>query len=665
MKTESFPGFAGLRILHLEDSPQDCALVQEAVRAAGLDATFTPAVNEVEFAQALRSRTYDVILTDNSLPGFEGPAALVLAREVQPDTPLIFVSGTLGEERAIEILKEGATDCILKNHLAQLGPAIRRAVRASRDRAGRRQAEQALRQSEERFREMAENIRDVFWSTSVDGREIHYVSPAYAQIWGRSIAELHVRPESWLEAVWPDDKQELVRRRDLLGQGLPYSLEYRILQPDGSCRWIEERGYPVRNAHGEVERRVGVAHDVTERKHLEGQLQQAQKMESIGQLAGGIAHDFSNMLTVINGYSNLLLDNQVLSAPVVESLKHIFVAGGRAANLTRQLLIFSRKSHPHSQSLDLNEVVDTVSAMLRRMIGENISLEVDLARPLPRIMADAGMLEQIMMNLAVNARDAMPKGGSLVLSTGSREFSAAECAGNPEAKPGAYVVLGVRDTGCGIPPEILPRIFEPFFTTKEEGKGTGLGLATVFGIARQHQGWVEVESEVGMGTLFQVCLPVATAAQTARATAPVESFLLVGGKETVLLVEDEEAVRAFARTVLEMHGYKVLEAGTAVDALEAWKWHHERITLLLTDLVMPDEMTGLELAQRLQAEKPGLKVLFSSGYNPGQVEQILDSKNSYCFLQKPYLPKTLARVVREVLDTGTLTVNSPSQTPFD
>ena len=664
MKTEYPAGLAALRILHLEDSQQDCVLVEDAVAAAGLTSVFTRATTGAEFARALASGNYDLILSDYSLPGYDGASALVLARELQPDIPLILVSGTIGEERAVEILRDGATDFVLKTRLARLGPAIRRALQQTRDRLGRQQAERALRESEERLREMAENIREVFWSASADGRQILFVSPAYAQIWGRPLAELHARPESWLEPVWAEDRPGLVRLRELLAQGIPYSLEYRIKQPDGTSRWIEERGYPVRSPLGEVERMVGVAHDVTERKHLEEQLQQAQKMESIGQLAGGIAHDFSNMLTVINGYSNLLLDNQTLPPNVVESLKHIFVAGGRAANLTRQLLIFSRKSYPHNQSLDLNEVVDNVTSMLRRMIGENIRLDVDLARPLPRIMADTGMLEQIMMNLAVNARDAMSKGGSLVLSTGSREVAATDYAQNSEAKPGAYVVLGVRDTGCGIPAEILPRIFEPFFTTKEEGKGTGLGLATVFGIARQHQGWVEVESEVGTGTLFQVLFPVATEAESARTTPSFEHHMLTGGKETILLVEDDESVRAFARTVLEMHGYKVLEAGTGVEALDAWKWHREKISLLLTDLVMPDEITGHELADRLQAEKPGLRVLFSSGYNPAQARDVIKSKTEFCFLQKPYQPKTLARIVREVLDHGTVTATSPSQSPF-
>jgi two-component system cell cycle sensor histidine kinase/response regulator CckA len=386
-------------------------------------------------------------------------------------------------------------------------------------------------------------------------------------------------------------------------------------------------------------------------------------MESVGQLAGGIAHDFSNMLTVINGYSMLLLDRPELPPALAESLKHIYVAGGRAANLTRQLLIFSRKSYAHRQSIDLNEAVETLAAMLRRMIGEHIRLELDLAHPLPRVLADTSMLEQVLMNLAVNARDAMPKGGGLVIATGSGETTAEDGRRHPDAKPGPHVWLGVRDTGCGIPAEILPRIFEPFFTTKEEGKGTGLGLATVFGIARQHEGWVDVESEVGAGTLFRVFLPIAPL-QSEEVRTAADNLLVQGGKEVILLVEDEEAVRAYARTVLEMNGYKVLEAASGVDALEVWKRHRDRIALLVTDLVMPDEMTGLELAQRLVVEKPGLKVLFSSGYNPEMAAAALQTEAGYSFLHKPYQPKTLARMVREMLDKGTVTATSASQTPF-
>ncbi len=670
MNTESHPGPnvpPDLQILHLEDSAADGELVRQTVRAGGLACQFTYAATAEEFLAALGRGRFDVVLADYSLPGSSGMAALVLTRELQPETPFIFVSGTIGEEQAVELLKEGATDCVLKHRLARLVPAIQRAVQETRELDRRKQAELALRQSEERFREIAENIREAFWSRSADGRQLHYVSPAYAKIWQLPLVELHARPLSWLESVWGEDKPRVVRALAELAQGTPYNLEYRIIRPDGACRWIEDRGYPVRSARGAVESIVGVAVDITERRQLEEQLQQAQKMEMIGQLVGGIAHDFSNTLTVINGYSNLLLDNPALPPAIAASLKQIYVAGGRAANLTRQLLIFSRKSYAHRQPVNLNEIIEEIASMLHRLIGEHISVQLDLAHHLPRALANMSMIEQVLMNLVVNGRDAMPHGGSLVISTGSCETTAADQQRNPEARPGPHVWVSVRDTGCGIAPDILPRIFEPFFTTKEAGRGTGLGLSTVLGIARKHQGWVEVESEVGTGTLFRVFLPVAAVAAPAAEVPVADTALVQRGKEVILLVEDETSVREYARTVLEMHGYKVLEAASGVEAVDVWKWHGDRIALLLTDLVMPDEMSGLELAEKLQAQRPDLKVLFSSGYNPDVAGQILAARKGHCFLHKPYQPKTLARMVREVLDHGEITTSglSHSQAPFN
>jgi two-component system cell cycle sensor histidine kinase/response regulator CckA len=664
VKTDSPSGSSILRILHLEDSPVDCALVQDTVNAADLACDFIRADNERSFLNALQNDRFDLILADYTLPGYNGTSALAAAQAFQPAIPFIFVSGTIGEEQAIEILKEGATDYVLKQRIARLVPAIRRALREAAERAERQRAEQALRDSEQRFREMAGNIHEVFWSASADGQRILYISPAYELVWNRSPTDLVARPGVWLESIQPEDRERIRQARTQLAQGRPYTLEYRITLPADGQRWIEERAYPVSDPTGKVVRSVGVALDITVRKNLEMQLQQAQKMDVIGQLAGGIAHDFSNMLTVINGYSNLLLDTPTLPPDIAEPLRQIYVAGGHAAGLTRQLLIFSRKSQPHGRPLDLNELIDEAATMLRRMIGEHINLQLDLAHPLPLTLADASMIEQILLNLVVNARDAMPKGGSVVVSTGSMELNAADCQRHPDARPGAYLCLSVQDTGSGIPPGTLPRIFEPFFTTKEAGKGTGLGLATVFGIAKQHQGWVEVESEVGSGTLFRVFLPIA-ATETSDTAAPSSEIARAsGGKELVLLVEDEDSVRAYARTVLELNGYKVLEAGSGVDALEVWKWHRDKIALLLTDLVMPGEMTGLDLAEKLQADRPGLRVLFASGYNQEMADKILYAQSAYCFLHKPYGPRTLARTVREVIDHGTITARSASQTPF-
>jgi two-component system cell cycle sensor histidine kinase/response regulator CckA len=663
MTPVSPPRPAILRILLLEDDPADCMLVRDALEKAGIQPELTIATTRNDFVGALMQAKFALILADYSLPGYDGISALAQARELQPDAPFIFVSGTIGEERAVEILKEGAADCVLKSSLNRLGPSVLRAVSEAHERSGRRQAEAALQASEARFRDMAENIGEVFWSSSADGLLFHYVSPAFKRIWGRPAASLVGNPASWSDSLHAEDKARMLHARQQLAKGAAYDLEYRILQPDGACRWVGERAYPVMGDRGTVERVVGVARDITERRQLEVQLQQAQKMESIGQLAGGIAHDFGNMLTVINGYSNLLLDNPALPASIAEPLRQIYVAGGRAAALTKQLLIFSRKSQPNLQPVDLNEAVTEAATMLRRMIGENIRLELDLARPLPAVLADSSMLEQVLMNLVVNARDAMPRGGSLVVSTGSTETSVDEAAAHPDARPGPHLWLSVRDTGTGIAPEVLPRIFEPFFTTKPEGKGTGLGLATVFGIAKQHQGWVEVESEVGVGTLFRLSLPLAPPSEAAKPPEAHEAGRVKGGQETILLVEDEESVRSYARTVLEMHGYKVLEAGTGVDALETWKWHGERVALLLTDLVLPDEMTGPDLAQKFQAERPALKVVYTSGYNPEAAGPIIKSRDRFHFLQKPYQPKTLARLVREALDPGAIN-RSPSQAPF-
>jgi PAS domain S-box-containing protein len=651
-----FSNSGDIRILLLEDCESDRELIRATLSAGGFNCQFAPVSTRHEFEEAVRNQEFDVILSDYSLPGYSGADALAFAKQRSPNTPFIFVSGTIGDQQAVDTLKNGATDYVLKERMERLVPAIDRALKEAIEHA-------RLILAEEHLREMADNICEVFWRATADGRKILYVSPAYELVWDRPVSELLVKPQVWWEAIEAVDRGRVLEARALLAQGKPCTIEYRILRPSGDQRWIEEHSYPVVDARGQVVRSVGVALDISVRKDLEKQLQQAQKMDSIGQLAGGIAHDFGNMLTVINGYSNLLLDNPDIPPTLVETLRHIYVAGGRAASLTRQLLIFSRKSHPRIQALDLNEVVDEAATMLRRMIGENIELELDLAHPLPRIAADVSMIDQVLLNLAVNARDAMPQSGSLLISTGSCEVNEDDPKRNPASHPGAFVWLSVRDTGCGIAPEIMPRIFEPFFTTKEAGKGTGLGLATVFGVARQHNGWVEVESEVGSGTEFRLFLPVSTAEVKDQPPQSEEKLMALGRKEVILLVEDEELVRSYARTVLEMHGYKVLQAATGVQALDVWKWHCSKIALLVTDVVMPDDMTGLQLAERLRADRPDLPVLFCSGYNEEITSQTGRSDLPLSFLHKPYQPKTLARMVREMIDHGVASAG-PSQAPF-
>jgi signal transduction histidine kinase/ActR/RegA family two-component response regulator len=393
--------------------------------------------------------------------------------------------------------------------------------------------------------------------------------------------------------------------------------------------------------------------DITERKHLEEQLRQAQKMEAIGQLAGGVAHDFNNLLTAIIGHLGLVQTHPGLNPELAESLEEIGAAANRAANLTSQLLAFSRRQVISASALDLNEVVTKLTKMLRRVLGEDITMQVDYAPEQLTFQGDAGMMDQVLLNLAVNARDAMPGGGTLRIGT--------QIAQRPTLasgdQPAWFVHLTVSDTGAGIPPEIIPRIFEPFFTTKEVGKGTGLGLATVFGIVQQHQGLIEVESEVGRGTTFHLYFPRIEVPCT-DAPAPARQAPEKGRGETILLVEDEPAVQEVGVVTLRRYGYRVLTAASGPEALKVWAEHKAEISLLFTDLIMPGGVSGLQLARQLLHEKPALRILYTSGYSPEIAGRELTIRDGVNYLAKPYELDRLFRTVRAALDS------EQSQAPF-
>lgn len=507
-----------------------------------------------------------------------------------------------------------------------------------------------LRESEDRLREFAENVHEVFWMTDPAKEQMLYVSPAYDKIWGRSRSGLYESPKSWQDAIHPADRsriQDAVATKQARGD---YDETYRIRRLDGAVRWIHERAFPVRGEAGELLRLVGTAEDITERRQLEDQLRQSQKLEAIGQLAGGVAHDFNNILTVIQGYGSLLMTER-LAEEAADAAEQIVLASERAANLTRQLLAFSRRQVMRPRRLDLNEVVTSITKMVQRILGEDVSLQLHPhSRPL-MTRADAGMLDQILMNLVVNARDAMPEGGQLFIETEEKNLGEEEARGIPGATSGRHVCLRARDTGCGISAEDLPRIFEPFFTTKELGKGTGLGLATVFGLVAQHGGFIRVDSEVGRGTTFEVFLPMAEAfvEPSAEATAKPRPQ---GGTETILLVEDEPSVRRLTRAMLERSGYAVLEAEHGVEALQVWEQHKGVIRLVLTDIVMPERINGLELAARLQSLDPKLRVVFTSGYNADMAGRRLSLREGQNFIQKPYSPQELLETVRHCLDSS-------------
>ncbi len=771
-----------LRVLHLEDDPDFSALVSAMLQKESLRVEVVQVTELAEFVAALESRSFDIILADYLLPACNGIQALEVAREKCPDTPFLLISGTIGEQAAIESLRCGATDYVLKSRLEKLEPTVRRAVEEARERAQRKRAETELVRREKYFRTLTENSLDVLTILSSDGN-FQYNSPSLKTVLGYEPADVAGR--SAFELVHPDDLVSLkeafertlrnpaerilhqfrIRRSngswcdvetvcqnrlddpeiagivvnarditerkraaealekseaslaaaqrianlgswelDLLNPGAidinqlhwsdeayrifgfeprqvsatnelffdrvhpedrervtqalnraletrePYDIEHRIILPGGEVRIVRERAELSFDAAGKPTQIRGIVMDITERKRLEEQLRQSQKMEAIGQLAGGVAHDFNNILTVIHGHASLLSAEEQLPESTIKSAQQIIAAADRAAGLTRQLLAFSRRQVMQPRRLDLNEVVGNMTVMLGRILGEDITLQLNYWPQPVFVQADASMIEQVLLNLVVNARDAMPQGGRLTIRISSANVTARELWGHPDARPGNFVCLSVIDSGCGIAPENLRRIFEPFFTTKEVGKGTGLGLATVYGIVKQHLGWVEVRSELGKGAAFRVYLPAcAETVEEISDEKPVERVVL-GGAETLLVVEDETPVRELVCRLLTSYGYKVLGAESGVKALEVWRERKDTVDLLLTDLVMPDRLNGRELAETLRAERPDLKVIFTSGYSADVVGKDFVLQRGLHYLQKPFDPEKLAAAIRNCLD---------------
>lgn len=521
-----------------------------------------------------------------------------------------------------------------------------------RDISERKQTEFALRSSEMLFHSVWENSVDGMRLTDEHGL-IVAVNEAFCKLVGMSRVELEGNPFTVIYANLEQPERILKKYQQRFHERvIVRKIERRFTLSNGNVVCLEDTNSFV-ELRGQPPLLLGLFRDVTAQKQLEDQLRQSQKMDAIGQLAGGVAHDFNNILTVIHGHASLLLTGIDASSLAGRSAHQIVQAADRAAGLTRQLLTFSRRQVMQPRQLDLNEVVANMTKMLGRILGEDIALQMTYWPELAQVHADAGMMEQILLNLVVNARDAMPRGGQLNIRISLEEVAAAQVRQQAQTRPGRHVCLTTSDTGCGIPPEILRRIFEPFFTTKEVGKGTGLGLATVYGIVQQHQGWIEVASQLGRGTTFRVFLPQCTGTAE-RSEERKTEFLVRGGKETLLVVEDESPVRELVCRLLQEHGYKVLAAESGVRALEVWQQHKHEIALLLTDVVMPDQVSGRELAEKLWAERPGLKVVFTSGYSADVVGKYWVLRHGFNYVQKPYHPRELARAIRECLDATEL-----------
>ncbi len=630
-----------IRILHVEDVAADAELAERKLRQAGFDFDIHRVETRDAFLAALADFAPDLILSDYRLPEFDGMQALLLAKEHAPDVPVVITTGSVNEETAVACMKAGAADYVLKEHLGHLGTAVRSALERQRLVVERRRAREALRESEERYRSLFATSLDAVLLTTPAG-EILAANAAACRMFGRSEEELmRVGRNAVVDLSDPRvtaGLEERVRTGSFHG-------EIWLLRKDGTRLTGEMSTAVFADRHGQ-QRASMVIRDVTERRQLEAQLVQAQKMEAVGRLAGGVAHDFNNLLTVIQGYGELLAASLEDDPERRESVGEIVKAAERASALTRQLLAFSRQQVLEMRVLDVGVVVAETEKMLKRLIGEDVEVVVGKSAGLGRVKADPGQIEQVVLNLAVNARDAMPGGGRLTVELANVDLDAPLATANDEIPVGRYVVISMTDTGSGMDAETLGHIFEPFFTTKERGKGTGLGLATVYGIVRQTGGYVAVETSPGAGATFRIYLPRSSEPMTSGIRP---SVLSRRGTETVLLVEDEPAVRSLVRAVLERQGYAVLVAESGKAALDVVETRHDPIHVLLTDLVMPG-MNGRDLASRVVARHPSVRVVFMSGYS-ANIPTDFGGEGAGVFLPKPFNERALTSKIREVLDT--------------
>jgi two-component system, cell cycle sensor histidine kinase and response regulator CckA len=764
-----------LRLLIVDDDLGDLQLCRRELEKSGLDFQAIAVTTRDDFIRGLRGQDIDVVLSDYRMKGWTGIDALSIIRDTKPRTPLILLSGTLGDEFAVECIKSGVTDYVLKHQMARLPMAIRRAHEEKTLRDAEITAVRALRESEERYRILVENAPEAI--VVLDGETARFVdcNENALRLFRLSRAELLQRgPTDLSPPRQPDGQLSGVATRRYIGlavagqtpgfewlytnaQGeeIPCEIHLVLLPSEERCLirgsivniterkraeaalrqsearyhglvnnstygiyWASPEG-KVLDANPALARMLGfdsaaellninysrelyanpadrdkvysdyvntgrvhatvewkrkdakpitvrlngweatdpehgqsclevIVEDVTEHVALEKQLVQAQKFEAIGQLAGGIAHDFNNMIGAILGWADMGMDETHATPRIRRYFDKIRQQADRAAALTRQLLAFARRQILEPRNIDLNQSVIETLSLLEKVIGSNIAIQANLAPDLAVVRADPTQVEQVLMNLCINARDAMPDGGSLTVETCNVAIDEGFCILQPLAHPGEYIMLTVTDTGTGMDAATLDRVFEPFFTTKEMGKGTGLGLATVYGIIRQHGGFLRVHSRPGAGSTFRAYLPVSTVTD-ARSPAPDDAKPVHGGSETLLVVEDHEGLRQLAQETLVNLGYQVLLACDGEEAVREFRAHRDRIDLALLDVVLP-KLSGPEVYSRICQEKPDLPVIFATGYSPDIALLQKVQEKGLPILQKPYSPRDLAQRIRETLD---------------
>lgn len=638
-----------IHILHIDEDHLYRKMVRHVLEKEGGAFRVSKAASKSEFEAWLAKGNYDLVLTDFNIFGLEGSQVFDAVRCVDPQTPVVIVTDAGSEAMAAEAIERGATDYVIKTpqYLRWLPHAIRAAVEQQHLQAERRLAEETITERDASFRLLFANHPQPMWVYDLETLAFLEVNNAAIACYGYSRDEfLQMRITDIRLA---EDGTKILKCAKRVQSGLQFSGQWRHRLKTGQIIDVEITSQMLKFAGRNAA--LVIAQDITKRKYLEEQLTQSQKMEAIGRLAGGMAHDFNNILMVIIGYSEFLLDRYRDELdPLHKELEQIRRAGERAAALTRQLLAFSRKQVLQPQVLDLNLVVADMVKMLQRLIGEDIDLNIALEPALGHVEADPNQIEQVILNLVVNARAAMPQGGKLTIETANVELDEMYAQWHPEARSGSYVMLAVSDTGYGMDAATKAHLFEPFFTTKAQGQGTGLGLATVYGIVKQSGGDIWVYSEPGKGATFKIYLPRIEESVGAPQSNPARAELPQGW-ETILLVEDEDGVRELIRTLLQSSGYTVLAAANGGEALLICEKYSGPIHLLITDVVMP-HMSGHELGERLALLRPGLRTLYMSGYTDEVVVHYGMLGPSLFFLQKPFTQADLKHKVRKVLDTN-------------
>jgi hypothetical protein len=646
---------APINILIVEDSQDYADLLVREMRREGFDPKWKRVETEPDFLAELK-KLPDIILSDYSMPQFSGLRAAQLVKESGVGIPFILISGTVGEDVAVEAMKHGATDFLLKDRIGRLGPAVSRALQEAEEHRAHNRVEDARRVLEARYRTL--------FDYAPDGIVIADASSYYLDANASVCRMLGYTHDEFIRLhasniVIQAEVEHIVPALNTIKARSDYHRDWQFRRKDGSVFTAEVIATAMPDGN-----LLGMIRDVTERKQLESQLIAAQKMEVIGHLASGISHDFNNILGVIIGYNDMMMPELApdsLSHKCADEIRH---AAERAAALTRQLLLFSRKQAVQPVVLDLHEVIEGMDKMLRRLVDENVELTIVPEKETGRIKADSGLVGQLLMNLVVNARDAMPNGGRLKIEATNATLDEEYARTHADAAPGDYVMLAITDTGSGMTDEVKLHLFEAFFTTKPKGKGTGLGLATCQTIVRQCGGCIDVQSELGKGSTFKIYFP-----RIEQPVSPVDMFKktvvtksLARGTETLLLVEDEPSVRHLACSILEAQGYNVLRANNGQEGLRvARECKGSPIRLVITDVIMP-QMNGKVMAEWLKATYPGLKILFTSGYTDDAIVEHGVLEPGVAFLPKPYTPAALARKVREMLDdeTGTSFIRKQS-----